>query len=165
MLVACVLSTWKKLVLTCVWLCVPRLTLPQCKSEVCSDVLQQHVDRKAYKAGVWLMGHTSSDPTVDLSPGATRKRKVCRHPSAVWCSWWGWVVFMPRGSLGQSPGEDCPWCGSVQPQALKPKTAEFGPAKWGGNLFLCLAVRIKVFVFRSQLLIHTTSLAAGSTRS
>lgn len=54
---------------------VPCLCL-QCKSEVCSDVLQQHVDRKGYKAGVWLMGHTSSDPTVDLSPDATRKRKV-----------------------------------------------------------------------------------------
>lgn len=49
----------------------------QCKTRVCSHVLQQHVDRMSYKAGVWLMGHTSSDPTVDLSPDATRKRKVC----------------------------------------------------------------------------------------
>jgi hypothetical protein len=39
-------------------------------------MLQQHVTRKNYKADVWLMGHTSSDPTVDLAPDATRKRKV-----------------------------------------------------------------------------------------
>lgn len=54
-----------------------RVCCLQCKTQVCSHVLQQHVDRMSYKAGVWLMGHTSSDPTVDLSPDATRKRKVC----------------------------------------------------------------------------------------
>jgi hypothetical protein len=48
----------------------------QCKTEVCVNMLQQHVARKKYEAGVWLMGHTSSDPTVDLAPDSTRKRKV-----------------------------------------------------------------------------------------
>lgn len=48
----------------------------QCKTEVCVTALQQHVARKHYKAGVWFMGHTSSDPTVDLPPDATRKCKV-----------------------------------------------------------------------------------------
>lgn len=43
---------------------------------MCVDMLQQHVTRKKFKAGVLLMGHTSSDPTVDLAPDATRKRKV-----------------------------------------------------------------------------------------
>lgn len=48
----------------------------QCKTQVCQTFLQHHVARKRYKAGVWLMGHSSSDPTVDLHPGAVRKHKV-----------------------------------------------------------------------------------------
>lgn len=50
--------------------------LLQCKTEVCQELLQQHVSWKGFKGAVWLMGHTSSDPTVDLPPGTKRKSKV-----------------------------------------------------------------------------------------
>ena len=52
----------------------------QCKTEVCQQLVQRHVKHQGYSGAVWLMGHTSSDPTVDLPPGVQRQHKV-RFPS------------------------------------------------------------------------------------
>lgn len=36
-----------------------------CKTAVCQEYLQKHVVKLGYRGKVWLMAHTSSDPSVD----------------------------------------------------------------------------------------------------
>lgn len=37
-----------------------------CKTKLCRDLLKKHIGRMGWRSHVWLMGHTSSDPSVDL---------------------------------------------------------------------------------------------------
>jgi hypothetical protein len=43
---------------------------------MCETLLTHHVAEQGYSASVWLMGHTSSDPSVDLAPSIKRSDKV-----------------------------------------------------------------------------------------
>ncbi|WIA22750.1 hypothetical protein OEZ86_009707 [Tetradesmus obliquus] len=44
-----------------------------CKTRVCLDLMQRHVIKMGYRGHVWLMGHTSSDPSVDVRQGTQGK--------------------------------------------------------------------------------------------
>jgi hypothetical protein len=44
-----------------------------CKTQVCQDLMRRHVMKMGYSGHVWLMGHTSSDPSVDVRRGVQTK--------------------------------------------------------------------------------------------
>jgi hypothetical protein len=49
-----------------------------CKTQVCQELMRRHVIRMGYSGHVWLMGHTSSDPSVDIRQSAQKKvRRWC----------------------------------------------------------------------------------------
>lgn len=50
---------------------------------MCEALLTRHVADHGYSASVWLMGHTSSDPSVDLAPSIKRSDKVGGVGSAI----------------------------------------------------------------------------------
>ncbi|KAF8066293.1 Art7 [Scenedesmus sp. PABB004] len=41
-----------------------------CRTPACVDLMRRHALKRGYRGHVWLVGHTSSDPSVDVPPGA-----------------------------------------------------------------------------------------------
>lgn len=83
---------------------VVALCLMQCKTDFCRTNLQLHVSKKGYKGAVWLMGHTSADPTIDLAAVVQRKHKVrvcvCACECACVCVLGeGWLIGDEHGTV------------------------------------------------------------------
>jgi hypothetical protein len=51
-----------------------RIGLFLCKTRFCAMLVRAHVAEKKWGADVIMMGHSSSDPTVDLPPGVSREQ-------------------------------------------------------------------------------------------
>lgn len=113
-----------------------------CKTRFCERLLLAHAAQRGWEGEVRFMGHSSSDPTVDL-PHGVRRQKVCvlcavwgcwegevrcmgpqqqaasRSPHACACSWHKHHTLNPSGWL--------PACeGQVGPQAHKPAARVLG---------------------------------------
>ncbi|KAF6265543.1 hypothetical protein COO60DRAFT_962986 [Scenedesmus sp. NREL 46B-D3] len=56
-----------------------RMAVFLCKTRVCVELMRRHVIRMRYSGHVWLMGHTSSDPSVDVRLGTQQKELSFLH--------------------------------------------------------------------------------------
>lgn len=57
----------------------PRVGLYLCKTRFCERLMSAYVTRQGWNSSVKFMGHTSSDPTVDLTPGVAREESGFLH--------------------------------------------------------------------------------------